>query len=215
MTLIIGINLKDYLILAADRREVCLVNGDVAEIRSDNVNKIIDWKQGYITGSGYVPILSKLKETLNSTSVAHTSEILDLAVSSSNDVFNINVPFQVKNYWMCRTRWYLSYLTYDDNDNNVLRLAIVESDRIEGLRLVHEMDIVFSNLFDGSDALRDEISSRLKPLSEFDDLQDSIDYHVNLLPKIFLRASENLESVSRDYDVAIHLISGGQISSWS
>ena len=64
MTMIIGVNLGEYVIIAADCREAFMCDGEVISIISDEVDKFVKWNGGIITGCGYVPLLADLKYCL-------------------------------------------------------------------------------------------------------------------------------------------------------
>ncbi len=64
MTMIVGMSLGDFVLVASDRRQVHMTNGVVDYVESDSVNKIIECPLGFITGSGYVPLLNEFKNEL-------------------------------------------------------------------------------------------------------------------------------------------------------
>lgn len=49
MTMLVLLNHKNNVILAADKREVFFHDEINFDVLSDNVTKIVDWKGGYIT----------------------------------------------------------------------------------------------------------------------------------------------------------------------
>ncbi len=51
MTMLVLINYKDGIILAADKRAVWKNGSEVSHVVSDEVDKIYTWKGGYIAGS--------------------------------------------------------------------------------------------------------------------------------------------------------------------
>ncbi|WP_202741471.1 hypothetical protein [Acinetobacter sp. 'aerobic (ED)'] len=61
MTMLVLLSHKDNVILAADKREVFFHDEIRFDVISDEVNKILSWNGGYISGCGYVPLLDKIK----------------------------------------------------------------------------------------------------------------------------------------------------------
>lgn len=104
MTMIVGIHLGDYILVAADKRETYVVNGRVVSVISDKVNKLVNWGGGLVTGSGYVPLLSELKSKLSQVNITTTDQILDLAKDISES--SIEQP----EYWRATTNWMFSYV---------------------------------------------------------------------------------------------------------
>lgn len=216
MTLIVGINLVDYIILVSDKREVTMQDDKVIDITSDDINKIVDWNMGYVTGSGFVPVLSSLKEAIKLKKITHTDEIIELASSVSHKVFkNRNIPSELQDYWNQRTAWFVSYRTANVIGEPIMRLAFIEAGNKGEMSLVRDMDVVFSNKFEGSSDLRNNLVSNLRPTNYFNNLNESVNYHVNYLKNIYSLANHKLETVSKNFDVAIHLINGDLIRSWS
>ncbi len=43
MTMLVGMNLGSYILIASDRRETNMLNGKVVKVISDNVDKLIEW----------------------------------------------------------------------------------------------------------------------------------------------------------------------------
>lgn len=56
MTMIVALHLGAYALVAADKRETYQINGEVVSVVSDDVQKLIEWRGGVATGSGYFPI---------------------------------------------------------------------------------------------------------------------------------------------------------------
>ncbi|EHK4786510.1 hypothetical protein [Vibrio parahaemolyticus] len=48
MTMIVGLHLGDYVLVAADKRETYVVNGQVVSVISDEVNKLVNWGAGVL-----------------------------------------------------------------------------------------------------------------------------------------------------------------------
>ena len=213
MTLIVGIRLDEFSILASDKREVTLVNDTVKQITSDHINKIVDWGEGFISGSGYVPILSALKKKLSDATISSTDDILELAKIASTTAIDNIISKKEKEYWMNRTHWYVTYRAMGSHDSIEPRITIFCANT-EKVRSVSNMNVVFSNSFNESDFLRDSLSSQLKPASQFETTQDNLNFHLGLLPEVFSRANLALETVSKEFDVAVQFNDGTHFKSW-
>ncbi|EGR2919272.1 hypothetical protein DMW38_23915 [Vibrio parahaemolyticus] len=83
MTMIVGIHLGEYVIVAADKREVTMLGDVVINVTSDAVEKLIEWNGGVVTGNGYVPLLSQLKNHLATNEITHTGQT-DFGVCQEN-----------------------------------------------------------------------------------------------------------------------------------
>ena len=77
MTLIIGANLNNYVLVAADTR-VAWKHPISGEAFKDHDHKIVNCKIGLVTGSGYTEALDSVKEELLRREINHTGEIEEI-----------------------------------------------------------------------------------------------------------------------------------------
>lgn len=75
--MLVLINYKDGVILAADKRAVWKNGSEVSHVVSDEVDKIYTWNGGYIAGSGYAPLLENVKDFTAKNTINSADEIAD------------------------------------------------------------------------------------------------------------------------------------------
>jgi hypothetical protein len=68
--MLVGIHAGDSVWLAADKRAVYKEGNTVVSVVSDDVDKLVEWSGGYITGNGYVDLIDKLKSKIRITGVS-------------------------------------------------------------------------------------------------------------------------------------------------
>ncbi|WP_159817932.1 hypothetical protein [Colwellia sp. 20A7] len=201
MTMIIGINLDEYIIVAADRREVCMQDGKVASITSDEINKFVKWNGGIITGCGYVPLLSDLKSYLKTTEITNTNQIVALTKQSVS-----SLP-SYANAWKNQTHWMFSYLAPGD-ESNECRLGYIKSGSPDEVRMLYPMtSTIWAKLPDIEQRLN-YLNESLKPLSASNEFNDNLQYHLGLIDDLFAYASTVDQTVSREFDYYIQCHNG-------
>lgn len=203
MTMIVGMNLADYVLVASDKREVFLVNGKVDRVISDSVSKIIDWKGGYIAGSGYVTVLNALKRAVSTEEITNTDQIVAFAVDKTN-LFSKHDPSLLKS-----SNWMFTYTT-DSIPGGKSRLGIISAKEPDKLKLLSDMASTIWAKIPNLDSTIEELNDKLKSISEFTSLEESITYHAALLHKLFGKAALVDESVCPNYDFCIQLNDGSK-----
>ncbi|OCH19093.1 hypothetical protein [Aliivibrio logei] len=192
MTMIVGIHLDDYVIVAADKREVMMLGDVVVNVISNKVEKLIEWNGGVITGSGYVPLLNDLKYYLAENEVNHTGQLLDYAnTAASNIALN-------QASWKKQTNWMFSYLSQID-DQRVTRLGYVMSSKVDGTHMLKPMSAtIWAKLPDIDTRIKD-LNSQLLPLDSLDQIKENLDYHVSMLKGLFEYAATVDKTVCKDF----------------
>ncbi|USI29244.1 hypothetical protein ACD631_02560 [Alteromonas macleodii] len=207
MTMIVGINLDKYIIVAADRREVSIVNGEVASIRSDEVNKFVQWNGGIITGCGYVPLLSYLKESLKSTDIANTNQIVSLTKKVLAD--NPHIAKE----WKSQTNWMFNYLTAGDKRNEC-RLGFISSDSPDEVRMLYPYhSTIWAKLPDLENRILN-LNKSLMPLKEGDDFSENFEYHLRLISELFEYGASVDMTVCNEFDFYLQHCNGEDYFSW-
>ena len=201
MTMIVGMNLKEYVLVASDRREVYLIDGKVDHVISDAVNKIIDWNYGYITGSGYVSILNELKENLANMEIKCIDQIINKATSIVNSYPDTFKDIKDKSNWM------FTYVA-NTSEGNQPRVGIIEAKNPNEIRALYDMtSTVWAKIPNINEIIRD-LNSKLKPISDFHEPNESIKYHISLLKDLFEIGEKNDETVCSQFNYCIQLNDG-------
>jgi len=201
MTMIVGMSLGDYVLVASDRRQVCVVNGEVHHVESDSVNKIIECPIGFITGSGYVPLLNEFKNELKSRSIGNTDEILEIAKEVSN-----RVPPELDS-WEKQTNWMFTYVASNETGNTP-RIAIIEAKSYSAIRILDDMSAtIWAKLPDLGVKIK-ELNGQLKPADQFSSIEESASYHVSLLKELFEYGEKFDPTVCSSFDACLQLKDG-------
>lgn len=191
--MIVGINLGNYIIVAADKRQVMKVGDVIVGIVSDNVEKLIEWNGGIITGNGYVPLLDDLKNWLSKTKINSTTEVLEFA----NDAV-LSLPSS-QSEWRKQTNWMFSYITKNEQGKFVTRIGFVKSSDINGINLLKPMHSTIWASLPNLDEKIKNLNSELLPLNSLEELPSNLNYHVEKLRDLFDYASTVDQSVSKQF----------------
>ncbi|MCI9718738.1 hypothetical protein [Vibrio parahaemolyticus] len=201
MTMIVGLHLGDYVLVAADKRETYVVNGEVVSVISDNVNKLVDWGAGVVTGSGYVPLLSELKSKLSQINITTTDQILDLAKEISDS------SSEQPEYWRSTTNWMFSYVA-NTSSGLQCRLGYMNCTKPEEIPMLHEMRAtIWAKLPDLEEKIA-ELNSALMPLKSPQQFQTNFQYHLHLIAQLFEYGAKHDKSVCKDFDYFIQFRNG-------
>ncbi|RYL23844.1 hypothetical protein [Acinetobacter baumannii] len=184
MTMLVIINHEENAILAADKRSTYFHDENTFEVISDSENKIVDWNGGYITGTGYVPLLTSIKNAAASDNVWTYGEIED----ALKNTLNTNVFHQ---HWINTTNFASIYLTSKGTmavltQAKNCRTSIVDKNTCT--ILVKDVDV---------SSYEDEINTLLQKKSiDFLALRDC-------LIELFEYVSKHNATVSKAFDFAI------------
>jgi len=199
--MIVGLNLDKYVILASDKREVSMSDGQITSINSDKVNKLVKWNGGIITGCGYVSLLSDLKQYLKKTDINHTDQITELAKRSVKNLVSL------ERVWLNQTHWMFTYITGFERGNEC-RLGFIKSQRPDEIHLVRSMNsLIWAKLPDLSQRVA-RLNNSLKPLLVANELNENLRYHLGLVEELFSYAHTVDRSVSSKFDYYIQFPSG-------
>lgn len=209
MTINIGINLGDYVILAADTRSVCGL-GDTIISHSDGHEKVQKSEMGLITGAGYADLLDDVKKQIAQENISHTDQIIHIIKKCRENlsIKSASSPIMVSK-WIKTTSWLLTYTT-SVHRSPVLRLALIQSDD----KIVC-YDKNKSCVIMPSDSTHEEVErvaslvdGKIRPLHELAIRDENVSYHVALIRAVIKGVSQNHESVSQSFQIGIHTIDG-------
>jgi|GEM_PF-1218163 len=206
MTMIVGINLGGYIIIAADRREVFMEDGKVTSIISDEIDKFVKWNGGIITGCGYVPLLRDLKSYLETTEITNTDQIVALTKQAISDL----PPHATS--WIKQTHWMFNYIAGTESGTQC-RLGYIKSIKPDEINILNEMTATIWAKLPDIDIQMEKLNSSLKPLLSENEFKDNFDYHLNLLNKLFSYAATVDQTVSSSFNYYIQLRHGEEFIS--
>lgn len=218
MTLIIGANLNNYVLVAADTR-TSWNHPIFGESFKDHDHKIVNCKIGLVTGSGYTRALNSVKEELLRREINHTNEIEEIVNEKAIPkirLLNKNYP-EVKN----KTCFLISYFTRTGTKQNILRLAFLHPDWNYKISIVKESIIVMP-----SDSQKEEVDEYSSKLSKGITKRTTIYNPENILNEsaienitenllftanCFSEISKKSKYVSEDFDYTVLLANGAII----
>lgn len=184
MTMLVLIQHKDFVLLAADKRAVYIKNGRVESVVSDDVDKIANWKGGFISGCGYAPWLNEVKNFSgrdNMDNIHAVSEYLKNMAESST----------CHDYWVSQTKIVAIYKII-----NGFRAVYSEAEQ-SGVRALSENQCLIIVKDVETSFFKDRIE---KLLSEKNTVYEDI---IQTLSELFHWVSTQTNTVSRQFDLAL------------
>lgn len=198
MTLIIGIQLKDSIIIAADRRLTQETQNLKFSIISDSYVKIEHLENIVLSGSGDALIIKRLRGKLSNTS---TSEALSINFSQEirKRKNEIGQHEQIE-----KTKLFFSSVK-----NNNLVLEIFSTDQFGNIysNIVEPMTIQLTIRSENMNKLNHlliDLYANLKNINQFSTREEWINFYTVKLEKIFHRCSSYDETVSSSFDLCAH-----------
>lgn len=196
MTFVIGIQAKDSIIVAADKRTICPNNeeADAYSFHSDEC-KLHLWDKGVMTGSGELHTIRMANQWLQ-----HSQDISSLPKKlkqiKSQRTATVGQHEQITN----------SSLICSSNDNNYPQIYVIGLDG--------KMDKLQSNdiavLLPAEDNLRDEsiwdiknLSSVIKGYNQFNNNQSWINHYLNVLSVIYKKQSLATDKISSGFHMYV------------
>jgi len=217
MSLIAGLHLGDFVLIAADKRVVNFY-GNTLVPDHDEAEKIIDAGLGYVTGSGIVELLQYVEEAIANNEITHIDQILEI-VAKERERFRSahSDDHEWAEAQIRKTGWMFTYMTEEDGQVAV-RIAIVHGSwNDDGIRLLYKGTAMVLVPFDGSpeeaQRLSDILTKNLKTTDELSDFAESASYHIPILQEVFKYASRSCSSVSENFHVAVHSTDGQMLIS--
>lgn len=217
MSLIAGLHLGNFALIAADKRVMNII-GDKLVIAHNKAEKIVSSGLGYVSGSGIVELLDFVKEAISNTEITHTDQILAIIASERERFRSLHsddsewAGLQVQ-----KTGWLFTY-NAEDGCNSTVRIALAhgawDDDKIHLLHKGAASVIVpINGTGEESQRLSDILTQNLKTTDELPDFTENISYHVHYLQSLFKHVSETCESVSECFHIAVHKKDGDMLIS--
>lgn len=184
MTMCVLIRYRNTLIMAADKRSIWINELGEKTVISDNVNKIVPWRGGYITGSGSVEILDIVKSYVAENDISSVHDIEDfLTTTVRNGKFH--------DYWIKTTNIVAIYLS-----SGGVRAVIISAKDLKTFSL-NDATVVILVPDTTVDDFKNKIEGKLKSnqFELFDIISD--------LKALFKIVSIENISVSSSFDLAV------------
>jgi hypothetical protein len=184
MTMLVLINYKDGVILAADKRAVWKSGSEVSHVISDEVDKIYTWNGGYIAGSGYAPLLENVKDFAAKNTINSADEIADylrLVIQNSS----------IHQQWINTSNFALIYGT-----SSGFRAVTLSAKNYEMRALEEDGVSIMIGKIDTS-LFEEQLKSEIK------NPNPNIHNVIDILKKLFKHVSSLDITVSCDFDFSI------------
>ena len=211
MTLIAGMNLGSYAIIAADTRLSYYVN-DVFGYRDDG-DKIRNIEPGIISGAGLASLLDAVKERLDDDELGVIDRIADLVrgeVAYARQQPYAKDPRVAEAIEM--SAWMFTYVgapSPNDLSTAVLRLALRVPSKDHWLASVAVNDVwVLRPTGTTEDQFwtwKRHLKDSLRPLTEGEDFEENLQHHVQVIGELMLDASAVNQGVAPTFQVGIHV----------
>lgn len=214
MTLIMGMHLSDYVIIASDKKEVAVLNGIVIPLHEDS-NKIINTDMGLVTGSGFVDLLNRVKNRIALNQICHTDEILTIIKAEREAIAQkLRYTDEAERKILFHTGWLFSYRTIIGDEIRI-RLAIYHPSIDEQhYATVNENDIIAVFPLDiapeQTKYLNERLRSSMLSLDKEPDINRNMSHNISQLLTLVAAVSEISETVSKTCDIGI-VFKGGTV----
>ncbi|AZF28169.1 hypothetical protein [Pseudomonas sp. R2-60-08W] len=210
MTLLIGVNLGAFALIASDKREIACVDGEIV-YSSDDADKIVSTKAGIIAACGAVDLLSPVKSRLAGMDVSNSDEILEVITSERQRFKTAEAGTPWASYALSTTSWLLCYGTVDENDEPIVRLALYHPYLNESLFSIIEQTFPIypggtseSQAIEWSEAIR----ARMASLDHSAGTKSVLDQAISHFGWLVDQVAQVSPSVSRVFDVGIMTFNG-------
>jgi hypothetical protein len=218
MTLILGMNLGSYVLLAADTRVSWYPPGQPMQYH-DEREKIRRTRMGIMTGMGLVNLLDSVKERFDEEDPLHTDRLRQIIVEERDALPPgwMQSP-RVKQAVEHETCWMFSYVGADDLDNATpesvrLRLALSHPHDEYQLRIYPPnsggMGFPVGVTEDLADEIQQALNDALQPLENFSNFETNLRHHVGVAAFMIRVVAKINDTVSPTFQIGVHRLDAG------
>jgi hypothetical protein len=216
MTIAIGINFGDYILLAADTRATYYNLSHQRVGCNDTYEKIHHHSGGIVTGAGSEPLLNLVNDRLlEINEIISTDELLLLVEEERLRYRTLNPHVPEKS--VENTGWIFSYLTFAegtfDTGTPTLRLGVIHRfGNIIGRRhLVTDHPYVippYGATQEDLDKIINFLKESIKSSNQFETLRDSIEYHWSIIGELIRTIQPAFRAISAYCQIGVHTLDG-------
>jgi hypothetical protein len=207
MTIALGINFGNYVLLAADTRTTFYNWAKQIIGYTDSSVKIQETSHGLITGAGRTDLLDAVKTRLEKE-ITNTDQIYEII--KEERLKSAKIP-SITEDDIGLTGWIYSYRTIL-NDAPKLRLDAVHPSLGEGLARWEENKAAiicpYEAKKDEADEIAATVNGAIRPSTEFATIDESLQYHCQIVIKLIRQIQPKCPSVSRCCQMGIHILNG-------
>ncbi|MEG6545087.1 hypothetical protein V6C59_04260 [Acinetobacter bereziniae] len=196
MTFLLSIQLKDSIIIAADKRSVKIQACGEFLFNHDQTNKLHLWKNGVITGTGELTVIQWAISFLDELANNNIDQLANCLTLS-----RLIRKFEFEHPQINQTK--LIYSEYTEYGAQLYAIELNNRDDYF-VRKLEENEItiwMYNPDITGIIAKVKNLYDDLKPLNEFDDILDGLNFYFTHISKIFALQSKQDEMMSSDFDI--------------
>jgi len=217
MTLVIGMHLSEFVLLAADTRTTRGYPGEVVDV-DDDTCKILKTPIGLITGAGYVTLLDAVKERLMDEPIDRTEDIEGIIAEERQVVADeLDDNARLRSEGLDYTSWMFTYLGADrrDDPEPSLRLAIYHPSLHESRRLLipeNRGAVVAPRSMsqDQASLLDEQLNDRLVTLEKQPDQRENFRLNVGVIAEFMADIAKQHDDVAHTFHVGMHFRDGSR-----
>lgn len=195
MTFLLAIQLKDSVIVAADKRSATIHPNGQMKFDQDQTNKLNLWQNGIITGVGELVLIQRTVEFLEllaNSNIDQLVDCFDLSCSLRKEEYKHSQIDQTK-------------LIYSHCDGRDVKLYSIEQEDNEYfLRQFEENELSIWMYNPDISKVTEKIKilyENLKPLSAFINILDWLNYYVSQISHIFFEQAIHDKFMSARFDI--------------
>jgi hypothetical protein len=208
MTIALGINFGNYVLLAADTRTVFFNQTKSIIGYTDNSVKIQKTSYGLITGAGRTDLLDAVKTRLEKETITNTDQIYEII--KEERLKSAKIP-SITEDDIGLTGWIYSYITIL-NETLRLRLDMVHPSLGDGLARWEENKAAIICPYEAKEEEANEIianfNKAIRPSTEFAKVEDRCFYHARIIAELIRQIQPKYPSVSRCFQTGVHMLDG-------
>lgn len=213
----IGIGLGEAVLLCADGRYSYYGDDGNFAYHVDGFPKVHHWQRGIITAAGCAELIDAVVRRMATETTQEINDIRDIMRTERARILDQEQGAQTPNPVVMEscsvnTGWFFSIGMEEDGKPKIGLLVLHPKDNpdLEVEYLGDRGIITMPYGAPHADCRRygDYLTSQLRPIDEFQNLRESISYHIGLAIRIVTRASEEFANVSRQIQLGVHRLDG-------
>lgn len=213
MTICIGFNFDDYSLLCSDGRVTW--GGEPGASIEDDRQKVYRWPRGLVTGAGLLQLLDMVRTRLDTDLIEDTTQFRQVIREERDNLRNIFAnrysTDQIEG-WITSTSWFISYLTEMEGEP-ICRVAIInegldaEFGEYDSVHLIEPNTcwLIMPKEANTEQAENFQVTCTtfMKTLSEFETINEHIQYHQSVAAGLIRTASSQYHSVGSQIQIGV------------
>lgn len=199
MTFIIALQLKDSIVIAADKKEVIIKVEEIDNFNERNTLKLHSWENGIITGTGESSVIHRsiaLFKEVAQSDLKQLPYCLELSRKIRENEIGYDY-FQVQN-----TKLLCS--TYSDNGAQLYKIERFDDRESYKITPIEPMEITIWMFNPNVNAISTDLQNLytdLKDYVAFANQEEWINYYINRIAPIYQKQSQVDSLMSQSFDI--------------